>query len=197
MRNQASVRARFYPTDSTRRNRTRGLHRRRMAFEQLELRSMMAAFDVLVFSRTTGFRHDSIDEGIAAIQALGAANDFTVTATEDPAAMNDANLAQYEVLVFLSRPATSSTPRSRARSSATSTTAEAGSASTRPPTPNTTGRSTAGWSARTSKATRRSNRPRSRSPTRCIPRRNICRIAGFAPTSGTTFERTRGRTCTC
>ncbi len=86
----------------TRRNRARGLRRRRMAFEQLESRAMMAAFDVLVFSRTTGFRHDSIDEGIAAIQALGAANDFTVTATEDPTAMNDGNLAQFEVLVFLS-----------------------------------------------------------------------------------------------
>ena len=30
-----------------------------------------ARFRVLVFSKTTGFRHDSIDEGIAAIQALG------------------------------------------------------------------------------------------------------------------------------
>ncbi len=30
-----------------------------------------AEFRVLVFSETTGFRHDSIDEGIAAIQALG------------------------------------------------------------------------------------------------------------------------------
>ena len=84
MRNQASIRARFYPTDSTRRNRTRGPRRRRMAFEQLELRAMMAAFDVLVFSHTTVFRHDSIDEGIAAIQALGAANDFTVTRHRRP-----------------------------------------------------------------------------------------------------------------
>ena len=42
-----------------------------------------AEFRVLVFSKTAGFRHDSIDEGIAAIQALGAANDFQVDATED------------------------------------------------------------------------------------------------------------------
>src|SRR5688572_29968225 len=40
---------------------------------------------VLVFSKTGGFRHSSIDEGIAALQQIGAANDFTVTATEDAA----------------------------------------------------------------------------------------------------------------
>ena len=58
--------------------------------------------NVLVFSETAGFRHDSIDEGIAAIQALGAANDFAVTATEDSTQFNTANLAQYDAVVFLS-----------------------------------------------------------------------------------------------
>ncbi|WP_322786261.1 ThuA domain-containing protein [Catelliglobosispora koreensis] len=61
-----------------------------------------ASYSVLVFSKTAGFRHDSIDEGIAAIQQLGAANDFTVVATEDAAAFNDANLAQFATVVFLS-----------------------------------------------------------------------------------------------
>ena len=58
--------------------------------------------NVLVFSKTAGFRHDSIDEGIAAIEQLGAANDFNVDATEDGAAFTDANLAQYDAVVFLS-----------------------------------------------------------------------------------------------
>ena len=62
---------------------------------------MLAAFDVLVFSKTAGFRHDSIDEGLAAIQALGAANDFTVTHTENAALFTQANLAQYEAVIFL------------------------------------------------------------------------------------------------
>src|SRR5688572_8975712 len=57
---------------------------------------------VLVFSKTAGFRHDSIPQGITAIQELGAANGFTVTATEDAAAFTDANLAQFDVVVFLS-----------------------------------------------------------------------------------------------
>src|SRR3954469_17833554 len=57
---------------------------------------------VLVFSKTTGFRHDSIPAGISAIQALGTANGFAVTATEDAAQFTEANLAQFDVVVFLS-----------------------------------------------------------------------------------------------
>ncbi len=60
------------------------------------------SFDVLVFSKTAGFRHDSIPAGIQAIKDLGAANEFTVTATEDAADFTDENLAQYEVVVWLS-----------------------------------------------------------------------------------------------
>lgn len=59
-------------------------------------------FDALVFSRTAGFRHGSIPAGIEAITQLGAANDFTVTATEDASVFSDEGLADYEVVVFLS-----------------------------------------------------------------------------------------------
>ncbi|MFF0311189.1 ThuA domain-containing protein [Streptosporangium sp. NPDC004379] len=61
-----------------------------------------AAFKVLVFSKTAGFRHDSIPAGVQAIRDLGATGDFTVDATEDSAAFNSANLAQYKAVVFLS-----------------------------------------------------------------------------------------------
>jgi type 1 glutamine amidotransferase len=57
---------------------------------------------VLVFSKTAGFRHSSIPNGIAAVQQLGAANGFSVTATEDAAQFTTANLAQYQAVVFLS-----------------------------------------------------------------------------------------------
>jgi type 1 glutamine amidotransferase len=60
-----------------------------------------APYDVLVFSKTAGFRHDSIPAGIQMIRELGAANDFTVSATEDSAKFTTANLAQYETVVFL------------------------------------------------------------------------------------------------
>nr|WP_211239716.1 ThuA domain-containing protein [Jiangella gansuensis] len=59
-------------------------------------------YSVLVFSKTAGFRHDSIPAGIAAIEQLGAEHDFDVTATEDAAAFTDENLAQYDVVVWLS-----------------------------------------------------------------------------------------------
>ncbi len=61
-----------------------------------------AAFSVLVFSKTAGYRHDSIPSGIAAIQALGEQNDFRVDASEDAAIFNDKDLAQYRVVIFLS-----------------------------------------------------------------------------------------------
>jgi cytochrome c len=57
---------------------------------------------VLVFSRTEGFRHDSIADGIAAIEALGATNGFTVSATEDDAAFTDVELAGHQAVIFLS-----------------------------------------------------------------------------------------------
>ncbi|NBE84657.1 ThuA domain-containing protein [Micromonospora rubida] len=60
-----------------------------------------APYDVLVFSRTAGFRHDSIAVGTQAVRDLGAANGFTVTATEDATAFSTANLARYEAVLFL------------------------------------------------------------------------------------------------
>ena len=53
-------------------------------------------------SRTTGFRHPSIEAGIAAIQELGSENGFAVDHTEDPAVFSGASLAGYRVIVFLS-----------------------------------------------------------------------------------------------
>lgn len=57
---------------------------------------------VLVFSRTLGFRHDSIPDGIAAVEALGAEHGFGVDATEDADRFTPAGLAAYRVVVFMS-----------------------------------------------------------------------------------------------
>ena len=59
-------------------------------------------YDVLVFSKTAGFRHDSIGAGIRAVERLGAQYGFSVTATEDATAFTAANLAQYEAVVWMS-----------------------------------------------------------------------------------------------
>ena len=63
--------------------------------------STQPRFAVLVFSKTSAFRHDSIPDGIAAIQTLGAENGFAVDSTEDAARFTDAELARYKVVVFL------------------------------------------------------------------------------------------------
>lgn len=61
-----------------------------------------ASYRVLVFSKTTGYRHASIPDGIAAIQKLGQDNGFAVDATEDDTQFTDANLAKYDAVIFLS-----------------------------------------------------------------------------------------------
>lgn len=58
-------------------------------------------FSVLVFSKTTGWRHDSIEEGIEAVQKLGEKHYFSVTATENSEYFTDENLANYAVVLFL------------------------------------------------------------------------------------------------
>jgi type 1 glutamine amidotransferase len=73
----------------------------RMEPSGLELGDRGSAQRVLVFSRTTGFRHDSIPEAVAAIGRLGAEQGFGVDATEDPAVFEDGRLAPYRAVVFL------------------------------------------------------------------------------------------------
>src|SRR5690606_26553341 len=57
--------------------------------------------NVLVFSKTAGFRHDSIDAGIAMVQQIAQANGYSVTLTEDSSLFTAANLAQYSTIVFM------------------------------------------------------------------------------------------------
>ncbi len=60
------------------------------------------SFKVLVFSKTAGYRHDSIPAGIKAIKELGASTQvFNVDASEDASLITADNLSQYSVVVFL------------------------------------------------------------------------------------------------
>jgi len=56
---------------------------------------------VLVFSKTAGFRHGSIESGIEAFTQLGRAHGFDVHLTEDASYFNDAVLPRYDAVVFL------------------------------------------------------------------------------------------------
>ncbi len=62
--------------------------------------SEAAAYDVLFFHKTTGFRHDSIPSAISAVQELGLEHDFSVTETQDASVFTDEGLAPYEAIVF-------------------------------------------------------------------------------------------------
>jgi type 1 glutamine amidotransferase len=56
---------------------------------------------ILVFSKTEGFRHDAIPEGINAIKNLGEQEGFSVTATEDAAYFAEDSLQNYRAIIFL------------------------------------------------------------------------------------------------
>lgn len=56
---------------------------------------------ILVFSKTAGFHHSSIDEGITAVQKLGLENKFDVDTTKDSGKFTVDNLKKYAAVVFL------------------------------------------------------------------------------------------------
>src|SRR4051812_45849388 len=61
-----------------------------------------ARFTVLIFSKTAAFRHNEcIPQGTVKIAQMGVRNGFDVDATENAAAFTDANLAQYDVVIWL------------------------------------------------------------------------------------------------
>jgi len=80
--------------------------------KEAEIKKMFSRFDVvkaksprkvLVYSRTTGFRHGSIETGAVLIKAMGEETGaFTAVHTEDEAVFNDAELAKYDVILMLS-----------------------------------------------------------------------------------------------
>ena len=57
---------------------------------------------MLTYTRTTGYRHDSIPAGVGALRNLGRQHHFEVVATEDPAAFRPGELASFRVVTFLS-----------------------------------------------------------------------------------------------
>ena len=57
--------------------------------------------DILVFSKTEGFRHDSIEPGIAAVEKLATKNGLVVFATEDSDVFETDVLQGFRVVVFL------------------------------------------------------------------------------------------------
>ncbi|MGC3948099.1 MAG: ThuA domain-containing protein [Chryseolinea sp.] len=57
---------------------------------------------ILVFSKTTVFRHESIGKGIEALRKMGEEHHFIVDTTENADRFNEENLSRYNAVVFLS-----------------------------------------------------------------------------------------------
>ena len=61
----------------------------------------MGRYKVLVYSHTAGFRHQSIEEGVALVKSLGETHDFMVDATEDSLLFAATDLSQYAAIIFM------------------------------------------------------------------------------------------------
>lgn len=59
------------------------------------------ADELLVFSKTAGFRHSSIDVAVPAITALAEAHGVSVHATEDASVFTDESLGRFAAAVFV------------------------------------------------------------------------------------------------
>ncbi len=57
---------------------------------------------VMVFTKTMGYRHASIEKGVQTLRELGRANGFVALQTESGEDFNDSNLKNYRLVVFLS-----------------------------------------------------------------------------------------------
>lgn len=58
--------------------------------------------EILVFTKTEGYRHKAIEKGVRTLQELSKENSFSVTQTENSNDFNKENLAQYSLVIFLS-----------------------------------------------------------------------------------------------
>lgn len=64
--------------------------------------SFAQQFRALVFSKTQGFRHQSIPEGVSALKKLGSKHRFQVYATEDATVFTKESLSKYDVIIMMS-----------------------------------------------------------------------------------------------
>jgi len=55
---------------------------------------------VLVFTKTAGFRHSCISDGLTALKKLGEEGNFEITQTENSQDFTDENLETYQAIIF-------------------------------------------------------------------------------------------------
>ena len=63
--------------------------------------AVLAGERVLVFTRAEGFRHDSIEDGVAMLRALALSHGWTLEVSDDPSRFTAAALADVRAVVWL------------------------------------------------------------------------------------------------
>ena len=58
-------------------------------------------FNVLLFTKTNGFHHESINEGVTAMRGMAKRHDFALDWHEDASIFSDEKLQKYQAVVFL------------------------------------------------------------------------------------------------
>lgn len=67
---------------------------------------------ILIYSGTTGWRHDSILEGIRAVEAIARKRNLAVVSSEDPAVFSTDSLKRFRAIVLLSSTTDPRNPKS-------------------------------------------------------------------------------------
>lgn len=70
-------------------------------FLSLQAFSQRKQFNVLLFTKTDGFHHESIHEGVAAMRKLSDLHFFSLDWQENASVFTDKNLERFQVIVFL------------------------------------------------------------------------------------------------
>ena len=77
------------------------------SFLCIALSAQAQQFNVLLFTKTNGFHHESVNEGVDALRKLAVRHHFSVDWHEDASIFNDEKLKKYQVSTInntLSRP---------------------------------------------------------------------------------------------
>lgn len=73
-----------------------------LAFMALSFSSFaQKQFKALLYTKTAGFHHESINEGVDAIKKLAERNNFNLEWHEDPSVFNEKKLGDIQVVIFL------------------------------------------------------------------------------------------------
>src|SRR5690625_4862237 len=68
---------------------------------EMNVQQSQSEYSILIFSKTDGFRHDSIETGREVLTARAIENGYIVTATENSKYFTYENIKNYDVIIFL------------------------------------------------------------------------------------------------